>query len=145
MRTTCWEACLPVHTFDLTALKIAIIMDIFTEVKIHGHDNPVALVYLPRVFKAWKGEQRSELWVNIKHFSHRLKHLSDVTKAKVSPQLINSKKWFLPTCHVTILACARNHDLIFQIHTSYYHSHIVCWSFTTFSMLLFIFIVILIN
>lgn len=44
------KACLPVHTFNLTALKIAIIMDIFTEVKIHGHDKP-QLSFIFGVFK----------------------------------------------------------------------------------------------
>lgn len=39
MRNTGWGACLPVHTFHLTGLKIAIIMDMFTEVRIHGHDK----------------------------------------------------------------------------------------------------------
>lgn len=45
-----WEVCLLVHTVNLTGLKIAIVTDIFTEVKIHVHDK---LLYLLRSMKLW--------------------------------------------------------------------------------------------
>ena len=55
---TGWEACLPVHIANLTALKIAIIADTLTEVKIHGHDK--LLCTFSDTLQGLKGEQRGE-------------------------------------------------------------------------------------
>lgn len=60
MHNTGWEQCLPVHTFNLTALKIAIIMDIFTEVKIHDHDK----LWLTNIFSEFARHEGVNRGVN---------------------------------------------------------------------------------
>lgn len=71
MCNTGWKACLPVHISNLTALKIAIIMDIFTEVKIHGHNK------LSCIFSEFS---KHEGWAEGWSYNPGTRHLYDETK-----------------------------------------------------------------
>ncbi len=114
MRNTGWEACLPVHTFNLAALKIAIIMDIFTEVKIHGHDKP-QLPYMFSEFSRHEGVNRgaSPEWVYNSDFSNRdssplwwnklfevFSPVDQLKKKEISPYL---------SCHISSLSLTHTH------------------------------------